>query len=103
MAFSTLNLKHPEFEVTKEVPVGFSWTILFFGFFPPLFRGDFKWGLIMLIAALFTSFISSLIFMFIYNKIYLKSLLEMGYTSIDSEEVLTPIEAKLTMKIPRKS
>ena len=103
MAFSTLNLKHPEFEVTKEFPVGFSWTILFFGFFPPLFRGDFKWGLIMLIAALFTSFISSLIFMFIYNKIYLKSLLEMGYTSIDSEEVLTPIEAKLIMKIPRKS
>ena len=103
MAFSTLNLKHPEFEVTKEVPVGFSWTILFFGFFPPLFRGDFKWGLIMLIAALFTSFISSLIFMFIYNKIYLKSLLEMGYTSIDSEEVLTAIEAKLIMKIPRKS
>tara|TARA_B100000795_G_scaffold262783_1_gene241088 strand:- start:838 stop:1149 length:312 start_codon:yes stop_codon:yes gene_type:complete len=103
MAFSTLNLKHPEFEVTKEVPVGFSWTVFFFGFFPPLFRGDFKWGLIMLIAALFTSFISSLIFMFIYNKIYLKSLLEMGYTSIDSEEVLTPIEAKLIMKIPRKS
>jgi|TARA_B110000305_G_C19175374_1_gene509378 hypothetical protein len=41
--------------------------------------------------------------MFIYNKIYLKSLLEKGYTSIDSEEVLSPIEAKLTMKIPRKS
>jgi|TARA_B110000967_G_C18826333_1_gene531605 hypothetical protein len=103
MAFSTLNLKHPEFEITKEVPVGFSWTILFFGFFPPLFRGDFKWGLIMLIAALLTSFLASLIFMFIYNKIYLKSLLEKGYTSIDSEEVLSPIEAKLTMKIPRKS
>ena len=101
MAFSTLNLKHPEFEVTKEVPVGFSWTILFFGFFPPLFRGDFKWGLIMLIAALFTSFISSLIFMFIYNKIYLKSLLEQGYTSVDSDEVLNPIEAKLSMKIPK--
>ena len=103
MAFSTLNLKHPEFEITKEVPVGFSWTILFFGFFPPLFRGAFKWGLIMLITALLTSFLASLIFMFIYNKIYLKSLLEKGYTSIDSEEVLSPIEAKLTMKIPRKS
>ena len=102
MAFSKVTLKHPEFEVTKEAPVGFSWTILFFGFFPPFFRGDFKWGLIMLFAALLTSFISSLVFMFIYNKIYLKSLLEMGYTSIDSDEVLTPIEAKLTMKIPRK-
>ena len=29
------------------------------------------------------------------------SLLEEGYTSVDSEEVLNPIEAKLTMKIPR--
>ena len=103
MAFSTLNLKHPEFEITKEVPVGFSWTILFFNFFPPFFRRDFKWGLIMLIAALFTGFLASLVFMFIYNKMYLNSLLEKGYTSIDSEEVLASIEAKLTMKIPRKS
>ena len=103
MAFSTVNLKHPEFEVTKEAPVGFSWTILFFGFFPPLFRGDFKWAIVILLTALFTAGLSVFIFMFVYNKIFLKSLLEQGYTSIDSEEVLTPIEAKLTMKIPRKS
>ncbi len=103
MAFSKLNLKHPEFEVTKEAPVGFSWTVFFFGFLPPLFRGDWKWAIVMLIAALVTFGISNLIFMFIYNKLYLKSLLEVGYTSVDSEEVLTPIEAKLTMKIPRKS
>ena len=103
MAFSKLNLKHPEFEVTKEAPVGFSWTVFFFGFLPPLFRGDWKWAIVMLIAALCTLGLSSLIFMFIYNKIYLKSLLEMGYTSIDSEAVLSPIEAKLAMKIPRNS
>ena len=30
MAFSTLNLKHPEYEVIKQAPVGFSWTIFFF-------------------------------------------------------------------------
>ena len=101
MAFATINLGRDG--LIKEAPVGFSWTTLFFGMFPALFRGDFKWGLIMLIAALLTSFLASLIFMFIYNKIYLKSLLEKGYTSIDSEEVLSPIEAKLTMKIPRKS
>ena len=103
MAFSKLNLKHPEFEVTKEAPVGFSWTVLFFGFLPPLFRGDYKWAIVMLIAALVTFGLSNLIFMFIYNNLYLKSLLETGYTSIDSEDVLTPIEAKLNMKIPRKS
>ena len=103
MAFSKLNLKHPEYEVTKEVPVGFSWTVFFFGFLPPLFRGDWKWAIVMLIAALCTFGLSTLIFMFIYNKIYLKSLLETGYTSIDSEAVLSPIEAKLAMKIPRNS
>ena len=103
MAFTTVNLKHPEFEVTKEAPVGFSWTILFFGPFPPIFRGDWKWGLIILVAAFLTFGLSSFIFMFIYNKLYLKSLLEQGYTSIDSDEVLNPVEAKIQMKIPRKS
>ena len=100
MAFSTLNLKHPKFEVTKQAPIGFSLTVFFFGFLPHIFRGDWKWSLIMLIAALFTFGLSNLIFMFIYNKLYLKSLLEEGYTSVDSYEVLKPAEAKLTMKIP---
>ena len=40
--------------------------------------------------------------MFVYNKLFLQSLLDQGYTSVDSEEVLNPIEAKLGMKIPRK-
>ena len=103
MAFSTLNLKHPEYEVVKQAPVGFSWTVFFFSFFPPLFRGDWKWGIVILVAALCTFGISTLVFMFIYNKLYVESLLDSGYTSVDSEEVLNPIEAKLKMKIPRKS
>ena len=103
MAFSTLNLKHPEYEVIKQAPVGFSWTVFFFGFFPPLFRGDWKWAIVMLVAALCTFGISTLVFMFIYNKLFVKSLLDSGYTSVDGEDVLSPIEAKLGMKIPRKS
>ena len=103
MAFSTLNLKHPEYEVIKQAPVGFSWTVFFFGFFPPLFRGDWKWGIVMLVAALCTFGISTLVFMFIYNKLFVKSLLDSGYTSVDGDDVLNPIEAKLGMKIPRKS
>ena len=101
MAFSKVNLKHPQLEITKQAPVGFSWTVFFFSFFPPLFRGDFKWGIIILVAQLVTFGLSGLVFMFIYNKLYIQSLLEQGYTSVDSDAVLAPIEANLGMKIPR--
>ena len=65
--------------VTKEVKKGFSWTMLFFGVFVPLVRGDWKWFLISLLAGLVTCGISWLIFPFFYNKIYLNELLEKGY------------------------
>ena len=68
--------------VIKEAPTGFSWTTLFFGFFPALIRGDLKWGLIILIAAAVTG-ISWLIFPFFYNKLYIKELLKKGYKPKD--------------------
>jgi hypothetical protein len=68
-----------EYGVTKEVKKGFSWTMLFFGIFVPLARGDWKWFLISLIAGFVTVGISWLIFPFFYNKIYLNELLEKGY------------------------
>lgn len=83
-------LKH-ESGVTKEVKKGFSWTFLFFGLFVPLIRGDLKWAAIMLLlqilAGVFTlgigSVIVSFIFAFVYNKIYIKGLLEKGYKPTD--------------------
>ncbi|QJD86031.1 DUF2628 domain-containing protein [Cohnella herbarum] len=75
----------------KEVKVGFSWTTFFFGFFPALFRGDLKWAVIMFITsvafAIFTAgfgaWIPGIIFSFIYNKMYIKELLEKGYHPAD--------------------
>ena len=63
----------------KVVKEGFSWTMLFFGIFVPLYRGDWKWFLIILIANLFTYGLASVAFAFIYNKIYIDDLLEKGY------------------------
>ncbi|MGF9699437.1 MULTISPECIES: DUF2628 domain-containing protein [Paenibacillus] len=79
--------------VTKNVKVGFSWTTLFFGFLPALFRGDLKWAVIMfLIAAALGAFtfgigawVSGIVFSFVYNKIYIKELLEKGYRPANGE------------------
>ena len=46
---------------------------------------------------------SNFIFAFLYNKLYLDALLEQGYSSVDSEAILGPVEAKLGTKIPRRT
>lgn len=79
MAYNTIYFRHHPTGKPKEAPVGFSWTTLFFGFFVPLLRKDLKWFAIMLIAQIFTLGISVLVFPFIYNKIYIKSLISEGY------------------------
>lgn len=63
----------------RIVKEGFSWTTLFFGAFVPLCRGDWKWFLIMIVAAMLTFGLSSIVFCFLYNKFYINDLLEKGY------------------------
>ena len=70
MAYTTLLFKHPETGDVKNAPAGFSWTTFFFGFFPAFFRGDWKWGLIMLVLLFLTAGLSGLVFMFISNKMF---------------------------------
>jgi hypothetical protein len=47
MAYGKISLKNPTNHATVTAPVGFSWTVFFFGFFPPLFRGDWIAALII--------------------------------------------------------
>ena len=78
----------------KEVKLGFSWTMFFFGVFVPLFRGDWKWFLIILgIDVVLT--ITGLIFImpflmlglsFFYNRLYAKDLYDNGYRGLTLEE-----------------
>ncbi|MGO2265202.1 MAG: hypothetical protein ACTH54_00025 [Vagococcus salmoninarum] len=72
-------LVHPETRQVKLAKIGFSWTVLCFNFFPPLFRGDWKWAAIMFGCAIITCNFSALVFMFIYNKLYIMELLRKGY------------------------
>ena len=72
--------------MVKECKVGFSWTTFFFGIFPALFRGDWKWAIIQLIIASLTFGFSSLVFCFIYNKLYINDLLKQGFTPVSETD-----------------
>jgi hypothetical protein len=74
-----IQLKHQTSGVFKEAKMGFSWTSLFFGCLVPLFRGDFVWAILHVIITPITFLVFWLVFPFIYNRLYIKSLLEKGY------------------------
>lgn len=85
------NLINKNTNEVKNVKVGFSWTEFFWGFWPALFRGDWKWLLIMLLVDLglgmFTwgggSLIFNFVFAFFYNKLYTQDLIAKGYEPSD--------------------
>lgn len=63
--------------------MGFSWTTLFFGCLPALFRGDLKCFFIMLVLGVVTIGVSWFVFPFVYNKIHIKDLLAKGFIPAD--------------------
>ncbi len=72
-------------EIRKSA-TGFSWTMLLFGFFPPLFRSDWKGFIIVLLINLiglwiwdYSSFITAIIFGVTYNKTHLNDLINSGF------------------------
>lgn len=101
MAFTRLLMENPQTEARKEAPVGVSWTVLIFGFLPPLLRGDIKWGLVILAFWLFSAGLTNIIFMFLYNKLFIQELLGQGYKvrSIDEAERQRVLD-NLGMKLP---
>jgi hypothetical protein len=96
-------MKHKDTGVVKTGFYGFSWTTLFFGFFPALFRGDyitFIGGFVIYLILAIATFgilplIISIIWAFIYNKYFTTKLLERGYVFNDSEGNVLAARAKL--------
>lgn len=80
--------------ITKEIKVGFSWTMFFFGVFVPLFRGDWK-GFVSILGVEFVLTVTGAILImplvmlglsFLYNKLYAKDLYDKGYRGLTPEE-----------------
>ena len=102
MAFTTIVFKNPNTGKVKEAPVGMSWTVLFFGFLPALLRGDWKWAVIMCVLTILSAGMGLIVFMVIYNKIYIKGLIGAGYKAHSvSKGELGYVESKLGIDIPR--
>ena len=99
MATSVM-MRHPATGLLKKGFHGFSWTTLFFGGLPALFRGDFIFGLAFLALAVLTCNVSSLILAFIYNKQYTSRLIEAGYEFADTEERNARARSRIGMTLP---
>ena len=63
----------------KKAPLGFSWTMFFWGGFPPVFRGDWPWAIGVFIGNLFSWGLVGVVCAFFYNRTYAKSLFDRGY------------------------
>jgi hypothetical protein len=100
MAFTIITLENPLTGKIRQAPIGISWTTLFFGPFPALLRGHWAGAAIVLIANLLTLGLASIIFMFIYNKMYLKNLLNDGFKASQGSTEIAKIEQKTGQKIP---
>jgi len=87
VAYDTAYLENPRTGQVRTAPIGFSWTMFFFGFFPTLFRGDWKWFAITFVGGIFMALISlgllgwvpGIIGAFIWNKSYLEGLIRDGF------------------------
>ena len=79
MKHNSILLKNPRTGTVRQTPLGFSWTVLLFGFFVPLLRRDWFWTGVMFIFTLPTCGLSSIIFSIIYNSSYICRLIGKGY------------------------
>ncbi|WP_300561939.1 DUF2628 domain-containing protein [Companilactobacillus sp.] len=86
-----IRMRNEQTGQVRETKVGYSWTTLLFGFFPALFRSDWKYAIIQFLTALavgtvtmgFGTPLVPVVFSFIYNKLYINELIANGFTPAD--------------------
>ena len=95
-------LKHRTSNLIAKSYLGFSWTSLFFGPWPLLFRGQWGFFLIFIavyiIAGVFTfgigSVVLAIVWAFYFNKWHMRRLLENGYAIDETQSASVIAQAK---------
>jgi len=75
-----MHVKFKKNGITKEVKVGFSWTVFFFGWLALAIRGQYVPALISFLTFNFAGFY----YMFAGNRILARQLVENGWVAIDT-------------------
>lgn len=78
----------------KEIKIGFSWTLFFWGLFVPLIRADWKhffiiFGVSVVLGFVGLAFVVPFVMLalaFLYNKMYATDLFKDGYRGLTDEE-----------------
>lgn len=74
-----MHIKFQKNGIKKEVKVGFSWTVFFFGWFALAIRGQY----VPAILGFFTFNLSSLYFMFAANRLLARNMVENGWVALE--------------------
>jgi len=94
--------------LSKNGYYGFSWTTLFFGPFPALFRSDFITFLgfiaVTVVLAVTTwtigNVIADIAWAFMYNRYYTRKLIEHGYRFADKPEIVAEASRAVGIAMP---
>ena len=100
MAYATIDFHQPKTGALRQAPVGFSWTTLFFGFLPALFRGHWAGAVIIFLVGCVTFGLSALVFPFIYNKMYVRHLLGEGFRLSTASADPAYLSQRLRIELP---
>lgn len=86
-----MQIKFVKNGITKSVPVGFSWSVFFFGGFPLLLRGQLAAGALLIIACVYTLGFAGMLAAFFANKWSADDLAAKGWI-VAEKDVLAAIK-----------
>ncbi len=97
-----ITFEHPRTGITRTAPIGFSWRLLQFGALLPMYQGEWRLCMLVIVCGAFTFSVSNVALAFFYNKLRVRSLVAAGFLARGTEEgCIAEAEAHLGLTLPR--